>query len=128
MPSNRPTGAELLQAVGGFLKAEVLPLLNGNEKYHLQIAINAVAILGREFASAAQFDAAEKDRLGMLLGVTGTREELNRLLCLRIRERKLTYQDPPLRAHLMQTAMAKMSIDNPKYATYTRALHCNEVR
>jgi Domain of unknown function (DUF6285) len=123
MPSNRPTSAELLQAVGGFLKAEVLPLLNGNEKYHLQVAINAVAILGREFASAAQFDAAEQERLGVLLGVTGTREELNRLLCLRIRERQLTYRDLPLRAHLMQTAIAKMSIDNPKYATYTRALH-----
>jgi hypothetical protein len=120
MPSNRPTAVELLQAVGGFLKTEVLPLLNGNQKYHLQVALNALSILGREFTSAAQFDEAERARLSSLLKVSGTREELNRMLCLRIRDRELTYRDPALIAHLKHTAMAKMSIDNPKYATYLR--------
>ena len=121
MASNRPTSAELLEAVGGFLKAEVLPLLSGNHKYHLQVALNALAILGREMGSAAQFDQAERARLSALLKVEGTLEELNRVLCLKIRDRQLTYRDPQLLDHLMHTAMAKMAIDNPKYATYTRA-------
>jgi Domain of unknown function (DUF6285) len=121
MPSNRPTAAELMDAVGGFLKAEVLPLLSGNTKYHLQVALNAVAILGREIVSAAQFDEAERARLRALLKASGTREELNRLLCLKIRDRQLNYGDHELIAHLMQTAMDKLAIDNPKYATYTRA-------
>ena len=123
MPSNRPTSAELLEAVGGFLKTEVLPLLSGSHKYHLQVALNAVAILGREMASAAQFDQAERERLCALLGVAGPLEELNRTLCLKIRDRELSYRNPLLLDHLMQTAMAKMAIDNPKYATYARA--CN---
>ena len=122
MPSNRPTAEELLEALGGYLKAEVLPSLGGNAKYHLQVALNAVAILGREIASAAEFDDAERARLSALLGVSGTREELNRLLCQRIRDRHLSYRDPKLIDHLIETAMAKLAIDNPKYATYTRAL------
>jgi hypothetical protein len=122
MPSNRPTANELLEAVGGYLKSEVLPGLSGNAKYHLQVALNAVAILGREIASAAQFDDAERARLIALLKGSGTREELNRLLCLKIRDRDLSYRDPNLIDHLMQTATAKLAIDNPKYATYARAL------
>jgi hypothetical protein len=122
MPSNRPTVNELLEALGGYLKAEVLPNLSGSSKYHLQVALNAVAILGREIASGAEFDDAERDRLLALLGVSSTREELNRLLCQRIRDRQLSYRDPKLIDHLLATAMAKLAIDNPKYATYTRAL------
>jgi hypothetical protein len=122
MPSNRPTAEELLEALGGYLKAEVLPNLSGNAKYHLQVALNAVTILGREIASAAEFDEAERAQLSALLGVSGTRDELNRLLCQRIRDRQLSYRDPQLIDHLMETAMAKLAIDNPKYATYTRAL------
>ncbi len=121
MPSNRPTSAELLEAVGGFLKTEVLPQLSGNHKYHLQVALNALAILGREMASAAQFDQAERTRLSALLKAAGTLEELNRMLCLKIRDRELSYRDPRLLDHLMHTAVAKLAIDNPKYATYARA-------
>ncbi len=122
MPTNRPTNVELLDAVRDFLKAEVLPRLDGTGKYHLQVAVNALSILGRELSSGVQFDAAEQERLGALLGATGAREELNRLLCTRIRERQFTYRDPTLLDHLMRTAMAKMSIDNPKYATYVSTL------
>jgi hypothetical protein len=122
MPTNRPTNVELLNAVRDFLKAEVLPRLGGTEKYHLQVAVNALSILGRELTSGVQFDAAEQERLAALLGTAGTREVLNRLLCTRIRERQFPYCDPKLIDHLMRTAMAKMSIDNPKYATYVSTL------
>jgi hypothetical protein len=126
MPSNRPTANELLEALGAYLKAEVLANLSGNAKYHMQVALNAVAILGREMISAAQLDDAERARLSALLKISGTREELNRLLCQRIRDRQLSYRDSKLIDHLMQTAMAKLAIDNPKYATYTRALAASQ--
>jgi hypothetical protein len=122
MPANRPTSVELLNAVQGFLKAEVLPLLNGSEKYHLQVALNALAILGRELTTGVRVDQEEQERLRDLVGASGTCEDLNRELCARIRAGQLTYRDPQLMDHLMRTAMAKMSIDNPKYATYARAL------
>jgi hypothetical protein len=122
MPANRPTSAELLNAVLGFLKAEVLPLVSGSEKYHVHVALNALAILGRELTTGVRLDQEEQQRLTVLVGVSGTCENLNRLLCTRIRARQLTYRDPQLMDHLMRTTMAKMSIDNPKYATYARAL------
>jgi hypothetical protein len=122
MPTNRPTGSELLDAVQGFLKAEVLSQLSGSVKYHLQVAINALGILGRELHSGARFDSEEHERLRSLMDMSGMREDLNRLLCARIRERAMSYADRPLIEHLMQSSMAKMSIDNPKYATYVREL------
>ena len=122
MPNNRPTSTELMSAVQAFLRAEVLPTLSGTQKYHLQVALNALAILGRELSSATQFDSAECDRLCSLLKASGTRQELNRALCAQIRARQFTYRDPQLISHLLQTAIDKISIDNPKYATYTREL------
>jgi hypothetical protein len=122
MPTNRPTSLELLHAVREFLKAEILPLLSGNERYHLQVSLNALGILGRELATGARIEEAERQRLTSLLGVSDTPEQLNRLLGARIRDRQLSYRDPQLIDHLVRTAMDKMSIDNPKYASYLRAL------
>jgi hypothetical protein len=121
MPSNRPTSAELLDAVQKFLKAEILPALSGSSKYQVQVALTALGIVGREIASADQLDAAEAARLENLLHAGGSRAELNRLLCARIRERRATYRDAALIEHLRLTTMGKMSIDNPKYATYLQA-------
>jgi Domain of unknown function (DUF6285) len=125
MPSNRPTSAELLEAVQKFLKAEVLPALSGSSKYHVQVALTALGVVGRELAGADQLDRAERARLADLLNAGGSREELNRLLCLTIRERRMTYRDPALMEHLRLTTMGKMSIDNPKYATYLHAQECS---
>jgi hypothetical protein len=122
MPTNRPSSAELLNAVQEFLKGELQPQLSGNVKYHLQVAINALMILGREWESGARFDAEEHERLEGLMRMQGSREELNGQLCARIRERAITYEDPQLMSHLLQSSIAKMSIDNPKYATYRREL------
>ncbi|MBL8629540.1 MAG: hypothetical protein JNM81_07920 [Rhodospirillaceae bacterium] len=122
MPDNRPTSVELLDAVQGFLKDDVLPKLAGADAYHLRVAQNALAILGREIALGPALDAAEQERLMTLLGAVGTRDELNAMLCAHIRDRKRSYKDPYVTAHLLQTAMGKMSIDNPKYATCVQEL------
>jgi hypothetical protein len=121
MPSNRPTSAELLDAVQKFLKADVLPALSGNSKYQVQVALTALGIVAREMDSADQLDGAERARLDSLLHAAGSGEELNRLLSAGIRERRFTYRDTALIEHLKLTAMGKMSIDNPKYATYLDA-------
>jgi uncharacterized protein DUF6285 len=118
VPSNQPTSAELLDAVQKFLKAELLPALSGNSKYQVQVAVTALNIVAREMASANQLDAAERARLESLLHAEGSREELNRLLIAGIRERRWTYRDAALIEHLRLTTIGKMSIDNPKYATY----------
>jgi hypothetical protein len=122
MPENSPTALELLTAVEEFLQADVLPALRGSDRYHLQVALNALTIVGRELAAGAALDEAERQRLAALLGTSGSLEEARRMLCERIRARELGYRDPRLMQHLVATTMGKMSIDNPKYATYLQAV------
>lgn len=122
MPANRPTAPELLAAIEGFLKDEALPALEGSEAYHMRVALSALAIVAREIEQGPALDEAERARLTAVLGIDGALVDLNRLLCGRIRQRVLTYKDRGLMAHLRATAMGKMAIDNPRYATYAAAL------
>lgn len=124
MPANRPTSAELLDAIQVFLKDDVAPQLSGSDAYHLRVAQNALAILAREIEHGPALDTAEHARLTALLGHEGTNDELNRYLCTEIRDRRRSYNDKKLISHLFMTAMGKMSIDNPKYATYVRESKC----
>ena len=130
MPINCPSAAELTEAVQEFLKAEVLPLLGASEdareggrhKYHLLVSLNALAIIARELALGPTLDEAERERLTALVGPADTLVEANRRLCARIRAREVSYRDPPLLEHLLSTTLGKMSIDNPRYATYLAIL------
>jgi len=120
MPANRPTSAELLEAVQEFLSKEIAPQVSGSASYHLKVATNALAILEREAIQGPALDEAERAGLRGLLGRDGARDELNAALCAEIRERRKTYTDSALVSHLMKTTLGKMAIDNPKYATYVR--------
>ena len=129
MPINSPTAAELTDAVQEFLKADVLPLLGaegardgGRHKYHLLVTLHALAIIARELTLGPALDEAERERLSALVGPAGTLADSNRRLCARIRAREVSYRDPALLEHLLKTTMGKMSIDNPRYATYLAAL------
>jgi hypothetical protein len=130
VPINCPTAAELTDAVREFLKADVLPLLGGGDaagdaarhRYHLLVTLNALSIVARELSLGPALDAAERERLTALVGPGGTLADANRRLCARIRAREMSHRDPALLDHLLKTTMGKMSIDNPRYATYLAAL------
>jgi hypothetical protein len=57
-----------------------------------------------------------------LLGHQGDAPALERELCERIRSGSLTTDSPGLIDHLMACTLAKMSIDQPSYASYRREL------
>jgi hypothetical protein len=60
--------------------------------------------------------------LQQLLGHQGDAPALERELCERIRNGSLTTDSPGLIDHLMACTLAKMSIDQPSYASYRREL------
>jgi hypothetical protein len=60
--------------------------------------------------------------LRSLLGQDGDAAMLERALSLRIRDGSITSTTPGLLDHLMASTLAKMSIDQPTYASYRRAL------
>lgn len=122
MPTNLPSAAQLLDAVADHLSEDVLDKLSGHDAFNLRVAINALRILQRETTLGPALDEAERRRLAALLHRDGDRDALVADLCGRVRVDRLDHRDPALLDHLMQTALGKLSIDNPKYATYLRAL------
>jgi hypothetical protein len=67
-----PSAAELLEAVAGCLRDELLPVLSGRAAFQARVAANVLAIAQRELVGAPRADAAEAARLrGLLAGLGG---------------------------------------------------------
>ena len=119
---DQPSALELLQAVRSFIQDQAIPRLEGRAAFHARIAVNALAIVERGLEHGPAQDAAEGERLEALLGRTGSLDELNRELCRRIRAGELDLDTPGLAEHLRETTLAKLAVDQPRYAAYRRAM------
>jgi len=124
MWSERPSGAELVEAVREFLERELLPSLEGSQGFHTRVAVNALKTVERELAEGEGLERAEHARLVALLGGGADVDlaTLNERLIERIREGGLTERDPRLVEHLRATVLGKLAVDNPRYRTYQRVL------
>lgn len=118
-----PAPRELVAAVREFLEQQAVPALEGRAAFHARVAANALAIVERQLELGPAQEAAERERLRALLGdAEGTLEGLNRELCRRIREGELGPDTPGLVDHLRETTLAKLAVDQPRYASYRRAV------
>ena len=113
MTTNQPTPLDLLEAVREFMEKRVMPRVDEHTAYHTKVAVNALKIVERELTLAPDLEAVEQERLGRLLNRSGDLDELNRELCRQIRERQLDWRNRGLLDPLPQTAMGKLTIDNP---------------
>ena len=118
---DQPSPIELLRAVRSFLQDQAIPRLEGRAAFHGRIAVNALAIVERGLELGPAQDAAERERLQTLLGRSGSLDELNRELCRRIRAGEMGLDTPGLAEHLHETTLAKLAVDQPRYAAYRRA-------
>lgn len=119
---DRPNADELLEAVAEFLEQKLLPNLEGHLAFHTRVAVNVLAILRRQLALAPAAETEERERLSALLGRAGDLATLNRALAEAIEQGRIDVDDPALRDHLWQTALAKLAVDQPNYASYRRAV------
>jgi len=119
---DRPSAAQLVAAVRDFLEKVAQPELRGHSAFHARVAANALAIVERELALAAEQDAAERERLRALLGRDDALEAQNRELCRAIRAGEITADTPGLIEHLRATTLAKLAVDQPSYSGYRRAI------
>ncbi len=122
MPSNRPTRDELLEAVAEFLEKRVMPRLDKHTAFHTRVAVNVLNIVRRETKEGPRLDTEELERLKSLLGREGTLDELNAELCSRIRSGDMDHRNKDLMEHLFLTTLGKVSVDQPIYSGYRRAL------
>ncbi|MDP6342712.1 MAG: DUF6285 domain-containing protein [Alphaproteobacteria bacterium] len=117
MPTDRPTAAELVEAVREFLTDHVGPNVEGQLAFHARVAANALAIVERTLAEGGAMDQAEAERLRDLLGRDGDLEELNRDLSRRIRAGEAIGDGGALLEHLRRTVQDKVQLANPRYLT-----------
>ena len=118
----RPDPQDLLEAVAVFLREQAMPQLPGHAAYHARVAANALDIVRRQLQRAPAADADELIRLRALLQRDGSLAELNGLLCQRIAAGEIGLHTPGLAAHLWQTTLDKLAVDQPGYDSYRREI------
>ncbi len=125
---DRPTIDELLEAIAGYLRDDVMVNTQGRTNFHGRVAMNAVEMLRREIATLEDHLAREWDGLDHVLGVspmpphlTAVRDALterNKDLSARIRNGDA--DDPEWRRavmhHLRRTIHDKLTVSNPALA------------
>jgi hypothetical protein len=116
MPTDRPTAAELVEAVREFLTEQIAPNVEGQLAFHARVAGNALAIVERELAGGRAMDAGEQARLAAILGHDGDLVDLNRELAAKIRAGELNDKRAEILAHLRRTSADKLALANPRYA------------
>jgi hypothetical protein len=122
-----PTPVEILEVVAAMIRDQLVPQLPPDAVFHARVAANAIDLVRRQLQTGDALEAASLVRLQQLLGPQlldqqGDAAALERELCERIRSGSLTTDSPGLIDHLMACTLAKMSIDQPSYASYRREL------
>ncbi len=124
MQTAKPSVIELVQTLSQFMQQQLAPQLTGAVAYNTRIALNVLAMIERELTLGESLEQAEIQRLSQLLGETGDKLELNKQLIGKIQKEELDYSSQALMDHLYQTALGKLAIDNPRYASYQKV--CSE--
>jgi len=126
MAMDRPHAHELIDAVQEFLSDKITPQLSGFEAFQMRIIHNVLDITKREMIHGPGLEKGEIAGLQSLLKTDeADLDTLNRKLCAAIRDGTLSPTDPALLAHLWESTLDKVAIDQPRYATYQREAERN---
>jgi hypothetical protein len=112
---DRPTAAELTEAVREFLERDVMPAVEGRVAFHTRVAVNALGIVERELEMGSQLDAAVAARLRALLGHDGTVAELTAELARRIRDGSFDDRREEVTDVVREAVRSKLLVANPAY-------------
>ena len=122
-----PRGLEILEAVSRLMRDTLIPALPADVVFQGRVAANALDLLLRELRTGGWLEDEARARLIALLGHDAPLEELEAELSRRIRDGEVDLASPALLDHLWATTMAKMSVDQPNYASYRRELDARAV-
>jgi hypothetical protein len=114
---DQPHPHEIVAAVAEFLRAE------SHSTFQLRVAGNALDIARRQLELSPAADVTELARLTALLEHGGALTDLNRELAQAIGSGAMNPSTPGLAAHLWETTLAKLAVDQPTYSGYRAALH-----
>jgi len=111
---DRPSAAELVDAVREFLERDVQGAVDGRVAFHTRVAVNALGMVERELALGPDLDAAATQRLAGFLGRDDDVDALVAELASRIRAGGLD-DDPEALAVTRDLVRAKLEVANPRY-------------
>ena len=121
MTQDRPTAAELVEAVREFLERDVMTATEGRVQFHTRVAVNALGMIERELTIGAGFADSERARAAALLGNDADLRnesgvgDLERELAARIRDGSLDDRLDAVHAHVRETVREKLLVANPGY-------------
>ena len=105
-----------------FINKDLINNLSGHHRFYAFVARNSLQIIQREINLADDYEEKEIIRLEKLLKKKGNIKDLNKLLCERISNKEINRDNNDLKDHLIRTTMAKLSIDQPNYSGYLKAI------
>ena len=113
--SSIPSVPTLLQATVDHLEQQLLPTLDGYQRFQTRIAVNVLRTVLREQSLGGAQTAAEQVRLAQLLGHDADVQTLRRELAEGIDRGRVAQDAPGLVPHLRQTLAEALAINNPKW-------------
>ncbi|WP_433782317.1 phosphotransferase family protein [Actinomycetospora sp. CA-101289] len=107
----RPAAADLVDAVAGFLREDVVAGGDERTAYLARVAANVLAGVGRELALGPEQERRHRERLAAL----GFRDQAE--LAAAIRTERVDADDPALLAAVRAAVDDRLAVANPRYAT-----------
>jgi hypothetical protein len=100
--TGEPSAAELLQAIAGWIEADIKPAAQGRDRFMASVALNALGIVQREAAHPVEVH--------------------NKALSEDLLAGRQSLSTPGLLARLKSQALAKLAADQPKYSALAAAV------
>ena len=108
-PHDMPDAAELVEAVREFLQRDVMSVTTGRVQFHARVAVNVLAMVGRELTEGS----AQADRHRAGLDRLGFTDEA--AVAAAIREGAIDDRLGEIAAFVRRTVRDKLVIANPGY-------------
>ena len=104
-----------------FLREDVMAATQGRANFLARVAGNSLDIVLRDLALGPGHRAAELRRLKALLNADEDLQALRGRLVAELRDGGLALDHPGLAAHLRQTVVNQIAIDQPRYSGFKTA-------
>lgn len=112
--ANKPSAADLIQAVRQHLEEKVQPKLQGSDVFYLRIALNALSMVERELREGPALAEADRNELLALLG-SSSDADAEALLMAKLKNGELDVSSSGLLDYLIARTQRRLSVDNPRY-------------
>lgn len=111
---DQPDPCEILEVAVAFLRDELLPVAAPEQSFKLRVLANALELVKRQLEAGDHAASEAQARLESLLGKGAD----NTALAQRIEQGAIALDDPALIDHLWATTLAKIAVDQPRYASF----------